>query len=228
MRRDQVQQRTRNAVILGLSVLGHLAVFAALGMRTPGLMVREIEEPPPVEIILPPPTTPPRLEPRRSAPPADAAAPRLTLAPSPRPRQVSPLAPEARIAPLPMAPAASGAGTGTEAGRAPTIFPDQRGEVTGILRASPVGCNSADLVKLTAREREKCFERAGAMARKGGPVAAPIDADKRARYDRAAAKKQRDREWRERETIPTGTQEEGPDGWPAGIGPPSSTRIPIP
>ncbi len=229
MRRTIKPVRMRNAGILAASVLVHGGLFLALGLQAPSLRLSEREEEPPIEVFLPRTPSPPRETPRE-APLADEARTRTAPAPQARPRTVSPLAPEATVAPLPMAPAApapGGAGQGRDRGRAATEFPDNRGEVTAILRGSPVGCNSADLVKLTAREREKCYERTGAMARTGGPVAAPIDADKRARFDRTAAKKERDRKWRESETVPVGTQE-GRPGMPAGLGGEADVSIPIP
>jgi len=68
------------------------------------------------------------------------------------------------------------------------------------LRGTLVGCANAEAVSLSAVERARCNERFGDEAAKA-PVLDGIDPAKRARFDKAADKQERDRE----ATMPVGT-----------------------
>jgi hypothetical protein len=79
-------------------------------------------------------------------------------------------------------------------------------------------------VGLNRREREACLDRPG---RAVSAIAAPIPGEKRKRWDLVAAGQERDRDWRENPTMPTGTSEAQGPGRPAGVGEANAVFAPI-
>lgn len=192
------RQRAVKAGIFAASAAGHLLLFLLIGQNAPGLRERLFEDEDAVMVVdlLRPPSPP------RSASPEPRPAP--TARPTAvRPRQaVQP--PPAAVLPLPMAPdpqpaarpaPLTGAGSGG-ASLGPGAAPPG-GDLRGALRGSTVGCANRAAVGLNRRENESCDERLGAGAADAPYIGAPMDPDKRARFDARAAAKARDRRWRE-------------------------------
>lgn len=225
--RNQRRDQRRMAVITGLSVLVHVGVFALVGLNAPGVR----ERPPLPEEVIDISLAPPRVQPRRPSPvqaggaPANGIPRRDTTAPL---LHVPAVEPPSAVAPSPLpAPQPSGAATGSDrkggSGRAATLFPSPGDDTRKALRGT-YGCAYPDASGLNRREREACFDRPGGEVK---AIAAPMAAAKRNRFDQVAAKQQRDRDWRENPTIPTGTQQDQEPGRPAGVGPASPTTVPI-
>ncbi|WGM38137.1 hypothetical protein [Caulobacter sp. NIBR1757] len=215
------------AVVTGLSLLFHVGLFTLIGLNTPGVR----ERPPLPEEVIDISLFPPRVQPAQPAPaeaggnPANGIPRRDTTAPM---LHVPAVEPPSQVAPSPLpAPAPAGASAGGEkkggSGRGPTIFPSPGEDTRKALRGT-YGCAYPDATGLNRREREACSDR---PVRQVSPIAAPIPGAKRKAWDQVAAKQQRDREWRENPTIPTGTSEEQGPGYPAGVGPGSPSHAPI-
>jgi hypothetical protein len=207
-------KRLRQAALWLGSVLGHLALFAAIGLSTPQAPTPKSDGQPPVDVIF---LTPPT---RKTAKPSSGGQPA-----APRPARLSP--PPA-VAPSPLPAATPGdAGTGgrgaASGANSPADYPQAEDRMRKILRASPTACNARGVIKLTQAERDACDERMGRPG-KGDDIDAPMDAAKRKRFDQTSAKQRRDREWRENPTIPTGTSGGG-DGRPSGLGEATPTTI---
>jgi hypothetical protein len=204
--------RTRRAAIIAASLAGHALFFAMLGLTGPGLrQVRRVgPEPVMIEFWTPPPADRARRRGRALTPP-----------PSPiTPRRRASNAPPADIEPLPMRPGPAGpaAASGMAAGDHPAPLPGAaRGDLRTVLRGSAVGCANRDAVGLTRREREACDEAWGGRAVETADVAAPIDPAQRAEWDAVAARKTRDRRWREA-PMPPGLEPSSKPGFPAGLG----------
>lgn len=218
------------AVVTALSVLAHAGVFALIGLNTPGVRERLPLPDEVIDISL----FPPKVEPSRPSPveaggrPSEGIPRRDTTAPL---LHVPAVEPPAQVTPSPLpAPAPAGASAGGDrkggSGRGPTIFPSPGEDTRRALRGT-YGCAYPDASGLTRREREACADRGGKWAREVGPIDAPMSAAKRKRFDQVAAKQERDREWRENPTMPTGTLEEQGPGHPAGVGPSSHSTAPI-
>ncbi len=225
MAQGRNQQRWRLAAVTALSVLAHAGVFILIGLSIPGLREPLPIDTDPIDISLVAPDFRPR--PARDLPPGQ---PRLGAPGRPTdspPIRVTPLAPPADIPPSPLPAPAPGKtdsppGANDVQRRAATGYPEGREEARRVLRGT-YGCAYMDDVGLNRREREACYDRYGrGPARAVGPT---IPAEKRARWDRAAAKQQADREWRENPTVPVGTDESQGPGRPAGLGPATPTVI---
>jgi hypothetical protein len=78
------------------------------------------------------------------------------------------------------------------------------------LRGSLVGCANSEAVRLSAVEREKCASRFGSEVGLA-PALDPIPAAKRAAFDRAAARDEADRRYREGSPVGTVGRGLGPD-----------------
>lgn len=199
--------RRRRAVIAGLSALGHLGLFALIGLQTPQLR----------EMILPPqPTFDLRLVPTqrpRQAPAAPAAKsapvqPRPTATP---PRGVATL-------PLPPAPPAPRGASGIGTSYAPAPLPaDQGSDLKKALRGFSPGCRMRDAVALTRAERDACDERLGRGSETATFIPAPMDPAKRAAYDAQAAKDERYRKYKEG-NVPPGVTPGSEPGKNTGLG----------
>ena len=228
--RDQQRNRRRAAVVTALSVLAHVAVFALIGLNTPGVR----ERPPLPEETIDISLFPPLPQPREPTPAEAGGAPASGI---PRRETTAPLLhvpavePPSEVAPSPLpapAPAGAAPGGGTKggSGRAATVFPSP-GEGTRRALRGTYGCAYPDAVGLSRREREACAERGGKWNQPVRPIDAPMSAEKRSRFDRVAAKQRADRDYRENPTVPTGTSEEQGPGRPAGVGPASPVFAPI-
>lgn len=223
-------RRTRALVIAG-STVGHVLVLVLIGLNAPGVrrVLVERQEPPPppfvVELYEPPPPPPPRETPKTqvAAPAPSPAQPRPLTAPLPspaRPRPVAPQAPPAPIAPLPMEPAprppappaaAPAPVTGAGSGAAIAPFGPAGGDLRNALRQTSPGCANEEAVGLNRRERETCTDRLGKGAKDAPFVQAPMARAKREAFDAAAARKDRNRDWREG-GVPSGIQGDGLGG----------------
>ncbi|WP_172448441.1 hypothetical protein [Caulobacter mirabilis] len=170
------------------------------------------EKPEPQPAPIPKPE--PAKEPVRETPPTPPAPPKPKKeeprepapAPSPvKPREVAKDAPPAPIAPLPMAPVAkpaapAGPGApGKSGGGSP--MPDfgvkPGGDLRDALRRSSVGCANDEAVGLNRREREGCKDRLGTGAKDAEFIQPPMSRAKREAFDATAARKARDRAWKE-------------------------------
>jgi hypothetical protein len=170
-------ERWRNPAIVALSVLGHVALFSYLGLRSMGL-TGLIEAPDPIIYVQiePRPLLPGELARVRPAPPppqtieapalpgsATADPDRLFRDPAEDDDRPAPPVPRAAV-PAPGAPAPP-----SDVG-AWTVRPETLGDRVGRgLRTRPAGCASPEL--LTAAERAVCDDRFGQRA----AAAAPID-----------------------------------------------------
>ncbi|MDB5468678.1 MAG: hypothetical protein JWR84_238 [Caulobacter sp.] len=199
--REQRRNQRRMAVITAVSLLVHVGVFALIGLNAPGVR----ERPPLPEELIDISLMPPRIQPRRPSPPQAGAAPASGI---PRRDTTAPLLhvpavePPSEVAPSPLpAPAPAGASAGGDrkggSGRTATIFPSPGEDTRKALRGT-YGCAYPDAAGLNRREREACFDR---PARAVDPIAAPMSAAKRQRFDQVAAKQERDREYRERPPV---------------------------
>ncbi|MCI3180845.1 hypothetical protein C5708_11300 [Caulobacter sp. CCUG 60055] len=173
----------------------HVALLAFLAAG-----VTRVEAPPEpraIEVELVQPVL--RLEVRRPKPsPATAQAPPLVPRPAKRP-------PPPDVLTLPATPAPAPPSTAAVASPPhPAPLPAQAGGLQGALRGS-TGCDAQDVVKLSEAERVRC-DRYVARTAKGGippPPSLGIDADKRAAFDRAAARQEAYRRYKEA-NIPSG------------------------
>lgn len=182
-------------------------------------------EPTPEPIRRPEPVpAPPQPQPQPKKKEEPAPAPR----PSPvKPREVAREAPPAPIAPLPMAPVPKAAAPGGAAapGRSgggspmPDFGVKPGGDLRDALRRSSVGCANDPAVGLNRREKENCIERLGKDAKDAPFIQAPIAGAKREAFDATAARKDRDRAWREA-PMPIGIDPKANAGGgkPAGLG----------
>jgi hypothetical protein len=158
------------------------------------------------------PTTKAPTPPAPPAPPAPSAPVHLNIH---KPEKEAPgSVPTLPFAPAPAPAAAPSAG----APAAPAGEPPQGGSrLNGLtpypygsmpsggsgLRGTLVGCANADSVNLSAAERARCNERFGARAA-SAPALDPISPTKRAAFDKAEEKQNRDLEYRD-SGLPSGT-----------------------
>ena len=178
----------RRGAILAMVAVGHVALFAAmLLLAAPTLRFQTYDEPVfTVELLRPPSDQP--------SAPSPAPRPRL-VRPTPRPNAVAPL-----YVPTTPAPAAPS--------QAPSALPGFNAEgedlVRKAFRARSPGCANRDAVALTQAERDACDERFGKGAKDAPFLEAAIGKEKRADFDRAAAKKQMRYRYK-RANLPPGT-----------------------
>ncbi|HYD44942.1 MAG TPA: hypothetical protein VEA79_06750, partial [Phenylobacterium sp.] len=177
----------RRGVLLAAVTLAHAGLFAALLLlAAPTLRFATYDEPVfTVELLRPPSDQP--------AAPSPAPRPRF-IRPAPRPSAVAPL--YVPRAPSPAAP--------SSAPPAPSGF-DVEGEdlIRKAFRARSPGCANRDAAGLTQAERDACDERFGKGAKDAPFLEAAIGKEKRADFDRAAAKKRRDYQYK-RANVPPG------------------------
>lgn len=199
-------RRYRLYVLLGVSGVAHLAALAVLGLQHPELRLAPAPPVMEVEVV-------PFYALRRPAPAAERQPsiverpirPRRTLRPDETP-QVAPLvtpnAPSAAQGPWAVSPPVPGAST-------------PPADLRQALRKGAAGCATPAL--LSREEREACQERLGAGAKDAPFIEAPIDADKKREFDKAAARNRA--KWRQRE---------GPMTAPVPSGPSSPSQAPNP
>ena len=204
-----IRRRTGRTAIVAASLLAHGLALALLGLTTPTLREVRRVDPRPVSLDFWIPA------------PADRNSHRARPAASSpiRPRRVASSAPASDVPPLPVAPSRPTDPSAAAGGVHPGPLPGQaRGDaLRQALRGSPVGCANTDAVGLTRREREACDDAWGKRSVETADIAAPIDPAKRAEWDAVAARKARDRRWREA-PMPPGLEPSSKQGFPAGLG----------
>ncbi|MBI1682622.1 hypothetical protein [Caulobacter hibisci] len=177
--------------IAGGSAVLHLAVLAwlALPVRTV-FPDQDAVSTVTIDLVT---NTPPEI-PRETAREAPAAA----AAPLPNPREARRAAPTG-IAPSPFVAAPATGARGRGAGDHPAPLPGAQpgGDLKTALRGSGTGCANGKAVGLNRREQERCDERWGEASRKAPDYAAPIEAAKRAGFDRQAAAQEAYRRYQE-------------------------------
>lgn len=177
----------RRGVLLAVVALAHVGLFAALLLvAAPTLRFETYDEPVfTVELL--------RRESDQPSGPSPAPRPRFIRPPA-RPSAVAPLyvpAPPAPTAPSPTPPALPGFDAGSE------------DLIRKAFRARSPGCANRDAAGLTKAERDACDERFGKGAKDAPFLEAAIGKEKRADFDRAAAKKRRDYDYK-RANVPPG------------------------
>ncbi|MCC7268141.1 MAG: hypothetical protein IT546_12510 [Caulobacteraceae bacterium] len=178
----------RRGVVLTTVALAHLGLFAALLLAAaPTLRFQTYDEPVFTVELLRPSTDQPSA-------PSPAPRPRF-IRPTPRPSAVAPLyvpTPPQPAAPSPASPPLPG-------------FEGQADDpIRKAFRARSPGCANRDAAGLTQAERDACDERFGEGAKDAPFLEAAIGKEKRADFDRAAAKKRRDYVYK-RANVPPGT-----------------------
>lgn len=190
--------RTRQYVLLGLSGLAHVAAFGVLALQHPEL--RQASAPPVMDVQIVPYYIPPRAAPAlgRQPPLADRPIrPRRTL----RPDETTPVAP--LVTPNALARPEGPWAVSPPVPGAPAPPP---ADLRQALRRGAVGCGN--LALLSREEREACQEKLGAGAKDAPFIAAPIAADKKGEFDKAAARNRA--KWRQREGAMSAPVPSGP------------------
>ncbi|MDQ0464827.1 hypothetical protein QO010_002611 [Caulobacter ginsengisoli] len=192
-------------MIVALSALGHLALFALVGLQVPQLR----------QMILPPQQTMELdlVERPRTAPPTSAAKP-VPVQPRPTP------APPRGVATLPLPPAPAAPRGGASIGSGYAAVPAPPGpdlDLKKALRGFTPGCRDRDAVGLTRREREACDERLGRGSQTATFIPAPMDPAKRAGYDAQAAKDEAYRRYKQG-NMPPGVTPGNDPGKNTGLG----------
>lgn len=201
--------RRRRTVVAGLSALGHLAVFALIGLQAPQIRQMILPDPPHFEVQLSPPLrpAPPDHQTSKAAAPSPVK-PRLT---PPPPASVPTLA----LSPVPPADKPRG-GIGVRSAPAPLPAPPGSDLKTALRGFSP-GCRMRDAVGLTRAERDACDEKLGRGASTAPYIQAPMDPAKRAAFDAQAAKDERYRKYKEG-NVPPGVTPGSEPGKNTGLG----------
>lgn len=196
--------RVGRSAAIGVSVLAHVLVLAAIGLSVPRMVL------PPA-----PPQTyavwlTPRLTLERAKPPRPSKARPAPVRPAEaRPSPRAPTFRDRTQAPSPLgAPAASAEGPAARGAPPQPDADDGRG-VQEALRTS-VGCEFDKSVRLTPQERDRCNQRYGETARAASAFTG-IEPAKRSRFDAQADRDERRRAGRtgpvQQLTVPCG----GPD-----------------
>jgi len=176
----------------------------------PAAAPRPEAKPAPPAPVAPPTPAPPK--PAPPAPPAPAAPVHLNIhkpekeAPGTVPTLPFAPAPTPSAAPPAGGPAASSGEPPLGGSRLQGLTPYPYGAMPSGgsgLRGTLVGCANADSVNLSAAERARCAERFGARAG-SAPALDPISPGKRAAFDKAEEKQNRDLEYRD-SGLPPGT-----------------------
>ena len=184
--------RGRTIAAIAVSAAVHVPILVALALHAPFLAIPDEPGGPPEPII-------PVLLMPRSLPP--------TTAPDARPgpirlhrRQLHTLPQDLPVAPLP-APEAPApppvAAPGPVTVRAPPSPEAQRPPVQTALRRSAVGCANPHASGLTRAEREVCEEQLGAGAQTALFPGLGLSAGKQTALDKAGARREGDRRYRE-------------------------------
>lgn len=169
-------KRFKQGVVAAGSLAAHVVVLGLLALPASPLFADRTNDEDALTVTLERPS-------RSQAPPDLVATPRLGAPSAIQPRPPRLPVPTS-VAPLPFNRAA---GVGTAPHPAP-LPEGPRGDVRTALRGSGVGCANGAAVGLNRRERERCDERWGEASRKAPQYAeAPMDARKRAAFDRIAA-----------------------------------------
>ena len=190
----------RWTLVVTASVVAHAGVLALLALKSPHFDMQAIP-PATFEVTVVPRLVPPeRLRETRREPPSPSRplVPRRLLAPDE----------ETPVAPLvtPNSPGAEGRGTNLHPAPNP---PGPKDQLRNALRAGTPGCANADSVILNKTERENCLERLGRGAKDAPFIEPPMSRDKRMAFDKAAARKQAYRDYKEA-NMPSGvTQRDG-------------------
>lgn len=177
----------RRSVLLATVTLAHVGLFAALLLlAAPTLRFQAYDEPVfTVELLRPPSDQP--------------AAP----SPAPRPRFIRPAPKPSAVAPLYIPNAPSPATPSPAAPAMPGLDVEGEDLIRKAFRARSPGCANQDAVGLTKAERDACDERFGKGAKDAPFLEAAIGKEKRRDFERAAAKKRRDYEYK-RANVPPG------------------------
>lgn len=190
----------RWTLVVTASVVAHAGVLALLALKSPHFDMQAIP-PATFEVTVVPRLVPPeRLRETRREPPSPSRplVPRRLLAPDE----------ETPVAPLvtPSAPGVEGRGANLHPAPNP---PGPKDQLRNALRAGAPGCANADSVILNKAERENCLERLGRGAKDAPFIEPPMSRDKRMAFDKAAARKQTYRDYKEA-NMPSGvTQRDG-------------------
>lgn len=201
--------RRRRTVVAVLSALGHLAVFAVIGLQAPQVRQMILPDQPHFDLRLIPP--PPALQPRSQT--SKAAAPQTI-----RPRATPPPpagVPTLSLSPVPPADKPRG-GIGVRS--APAPLPAAPGpDLKTALRGFSPGCRMRDAVGLTRKERDACDEKLGRGADTAPYIDAPMDPAKRRDFDSQAARDARYRKYKEG-AVPPGVTPGSEPGKNTGLG----------
>jgi hypothetical protein len=199
--------RRRRGVIVALSALGHLALFALIGLQAPQLRQMALPDRPTFDLRLIPPV------------PTHRAAAPVAAQPTPVQPRPTPTPPKG-VATLPLAPAPPGNPTGGGIGTktAPAPLPAAPGsDLKTALRGFSPGCRMRDAVGLTKAERDACDEKLGRGAATAPFIPAPMDPAKRRAFDAQAAKDERYRKYKEG-NVPPGITPGSEPGKNTGLG----------
>lgn len=198
------------AAVLAVSAVGHVVILAALAASRGSLPA----------LMTPPAVMQVQIAPAYIVP----ARPKPAPQPSKR-QQSSPRAPAPRLARLPAedAPVAP-----LFVQQAPPAAPAELDDgVRSALRNGALGCANQEALALDKRARARCLERLGAGAKDAPFIPAPLAKDKQAEFDKAAARKEADRKYREA-PIPPGLSTSDAPGGITGLGQTGHGSIPFP
>lgn len=205
------RSQRRLAGVAAASAAGHLAVLAMLALQHPHLLAPAL--PPPlfdvtvVPVYMVEPKV--RARAREAPPPIRPRQARRTLEPLP----IAPL-----FAPPATGPARVGSGEGVGVAVRPGPNPPgTQAELGRALKFGGVGCETADLVRLTPQERDRCAERLGAGAKTAAYLGQGLNRDKQALLDAVAAHKEAVRKYKEA-PIPPGLATSDAAGGIPGLG----------
>lgn len=198
------RKRLDRSAVYAVSVAAHVLFFVVLSLGSPEVRRTFIDDTvPPVEafIMPPPPREVPAPRVRQESPPPSPVRPRQAVIrpDEPLPMPPLPIAPVPSPKPPPPTPAppaatagSGGAGSGLDSWK---VTPG--GDLRDALRRSSAGCANETAVGLNRREREVCAERLGKGAADAPYIPPAIGGAKQDAFDARAAKKARDRAWRE-------------------------------
>jgi len=184
--------RGRTIAAIAVSAAVHVPILVALALHAPFLAVSEEPAGPPEPII-------PVLLMPRSLPPTTAAGAR----PGPirlHRRQLRFLPPELPVAPLPAPEAATPpprAAPGPAATKPAVLQDAVKPPVQTALRRSAIGCANPQAAGLTRAEREACEEQLGSGSQTALFPGLGLAAGKQATLDKAGARREADRRYRE-------------------------------
>jgi hypothetical protein len=204
-------KRRRRSVIALASALGHLILFALIGLQVSELRLTAQPPGPALDIRMIPPERPlPR--PAAQTPRAAEIRPRPTRTPPPATVPTLPLSPGP-----PAAPGGNRGGIGVR--DAPAPLPEAPGgDLRKALRGFSPGCRMRDTVGLTRAERDACDEKLGRGAGDAPYIPAPMDPAKRAAFDAQAAKDEAYRKYKQGNVPPGIDPKAAPGSGPVGLG----------
>lgn len=198
--------RARLSVVIGASIALHAGALAVLALQK--APVSRAVAPALIEVTIAPlylvETEPHK---RRTREPIPARAVKRLTGPLP-------------VSPLYAAPATANPGQGpwdVRDNESASLPPGGRAMLSEALRKGGAGCQQADLVGLTARERAACDERLGAGAKTAAYLGQGLDAGKQKALDLAAARKAAYLRYRDA-PIPPGLSTSNAAGGLTGLG----------